>query len=87
MWLWPEVVARRWAVSMASRLRVVNFSAPNWLTAVLLQVRVPADGTDLADTTIVAVTLLNAPGVESVPLNFGDRQSFCDFVLSTARAP
>ena len=28
--LWPAVVAASCAASMASRLRVVNFSAPNW---------------------------------------------------------
>ena len=27
----PAVVADSWAASIASRLRVVNFSAPNWL--------------------------------------------------------
>ena len=31
----PAVVAASWAASIASRLRVVNFSAPNWLMAVL----------------------------------------------------
>ena len=29
--LWPAVVAATWATSIASRLRVVNFSAANWL--------------------------------------------------------
>ena len=27
----PAVVAASWAASIAARLRVVNFSAPNWL--------------------------------------------------------
>src|SRR3954447_22813864 len=31
VWVWPAVVAASWAVSIASRLRVVNFSAPNVL--------------------------------------------------------
>ncbi len=31
VWVLPAVVAASWAVSIASRLRVVNFSAPNWL--------------------------------------------------------
>ena len=32
----PAVVAATWAASIASRLRVVNFSAPNWLIDLLL---------------------------------------------------
>ena len=31
VWVFPAVVADSWAASIASRLRVVNFSAPNWL--------------------------------------------------------
>lgn len=30
------MVAATWAASIASRLRVVNFSAPNWLMGVIL---------------------------------------------------
>ena len=33
MWVLPPVVAASWAASITSRLRVVNFSAPNWLNS------------------------------------------------------
>ena len=36
MLLLPAVVAASWAASIASRLRVVNLSAPNWLMCVRL---------------------------------------------------
>jgi hypothetical protein len=35
VWVLPAVVAASWAASIASRLRVVNFSAPNWLIRLL----------------------------------------------------
>src|SRR6478672_13774075 len=63
----PAVVAASWAASIASRLRVVNFSAPNWLMAWLLLGR-STSGT----APSVLVTSTNAPEVESVPLNSGD---------------
>ena len=31
VWVLPPVVALSWAASMTSRLRLVNFSTPNWL--------------------------------------------------------
>ena len=35
VWVLPAVVAASCAASMTSRLRVVNFSAPNWLNSEL----------------------------------------------------
>ena len=74
----PAVVADSWAASIASRLRVVNFSAPNWLTGVLLRVvwRVLVARTAPVGTT-VASTCCNAPQVEPIPLKFGKVREKC----------
>ena len=41
MAVWPAVVAETWAASIASRLRVVNLSAPNWLICGVLLCEAP----------------------------------------------
>ena len=58
----PAVVAESCAASMTSRLRVVNFSAPNWLNvSPLCSVSVLGDH--------CGPTSANTPEVESIPLN------------------
>ena len=58
----PAVVAANWAASIACRLRVVNLSAPNWLTFPPESIGDPS----------WRVTHYNAPEVESIPLNFAN---------------
>src|SRR5215213_3753868 len=76
----PAVVAASWAASIASRLRVVNFSAPNVLMSTC--VSLVRGGPPSVDAC-----RYNEPELESIPLKYEKFRTCQDGPMGTAEAP